>query len=219
MRWTRQRRLRRCDGRAGFQLVSDRRRGRRTAIATYSKAVWSWHPLLVSSRRRCCEPNRARKAVNSPMTVTRRIRRRGERGISCKTIAQGMPECSVCTCMLVCVFDAHFCTRDRGCSKHPAFPAPSSFLGETILQSPGERAAGMRRCVCVGWVEHSETHRLAYRHDGYRFAPPILRTCGPMDCFASLAMTALRGCDGDAAPDSGFDALHRPGMTVLATPR
>jgi hypothetical protein len=27
-------------------------------------------------------------------------------------------------------FFAHFCTRDRGCSKHPAFPAPSYFLGE-----------------------------------------------------------------------------------------
>jgi hypothetical protein len=27
------------------------------------------------------------------MTVTRRIRRRGERGISRKTIVQGMPEC------------------------------------------------------------------------------------------------------------------------------
>jgi hypothetical protein len=25
----------------------------------YGKAVWSWHPLLVSSRRRCSEPNRA----------------------------------------------------------------------------------------------------------------------------------------------------------------
>ena len=27
--------------------------------------------------------------------------------------------------MLVCVFSTHYCTRDRGCSVHPAFPAPS----------------------------------------------------------------------------------------------
>src|SRR5215204_1972440 len=28
----------------------------------------------------------------------------------------------------------------------------------------------------VGWVERSETHRPTHqRHDGYRFAPPILR--------------------------------------------
>src|ERR1700730_13758374 len=31
--------------------------------------------------------------------------------------------------MLVCVFFARFCTRDRGCSAHPAFPAPSCSLG------------------------------------------------------------------------------------------
>jgi hypothetical protein len=29
--------------------------------------------------------------------------------------------------MLVCVFFAHVCTRDRGCGVHPAFPAPSSW--------------------------------------------------------------------------------------------
>ena len=33
------------------------------------------------------------KTVNPPMTVTRRIRRRGEHGISRKAIAQGMPDC------------------------------------------------------------------------------------------------------------------------------
>src|SRR4029078_6997802 len=45
-------------------------------------------------------------------------------------MAQGSPECSVCTCMLVCVSFAHYCTRDRGCSVHPAFPAPSNFEGK-----------------------------------------------------------------------------------------
>ena len=39
-------------------------------------------------------------------------------------IAQGMPECSVCTCMLVCVFFAHFCTRERESASTPAFPVP-----------------------------------------------------------------------------------------------
>ena len=29
-------------------------------------------------------------------------------------------------------FTRAFCTRDRGCSAHPAFPAPSSFEGEAI---------------------------------------------------------------------------------------
>src|SRR5256885_9641041 len=31
--------------------------------------------------------------------------------------------------MLVCAYNAQFGTRDRGCSAHPAFPAPSIFEG------------------------------------------------------------------------------------------
>jgi len=46
------------------------------------KTVWSWHPLLMSSLRRRVGPNRARTSLNPQMTVTRRIRRRGERAIS-----------------------------------------------------------------------------------------------------------------------------------------
>src|SRR5205823_7007173 len=42
--------------------------------------------------------------------------------------------------MLVCAYNVQFCTRDRGCSRHPAFPAPSVFkranefakLGQTM---------------------------------------------------------------------------------------
>jgi hypothetical protein len=34
-----------------------------------------------------------RPAIKPAVTVTRRIRRRGERGISRKAIARGMPEC------------------------------------------------------------------------------------------------------------------------------
>ena len=111
----------------------------------YGKTVWSWHPLLVSSRRRQCWPNRVRQNLNPLTTVTRRIRRRGEHGISRKTIAQGMPECSVCTCMLVCVSFAHYCTRDRGCSVHPAFPAPSNFEGQGSGKPRTHRAARSQR--------------------------------------------------------------------------
>src|SRR5271154_5905963 len=34
--------------------------------------------------------------------------------------------------MLVCVL-CTVCTRDRGCSVHPVFPAPSDFLGRDVL--------------------------------------------------------------------------------------
>jgi hypothetical protein len=39
------------------------------------------------------DPTGRDKTFNPPTTVTRRIRRRGEHGISRKAIAQGMPEC------------------------------------------------------------------------------------------------------------------------------
>src|SRR3954468_12247393 len=50
---------------------------------------------------------------------------RGEHVISRKAIAQGRSECFPLPCMLVCSFVCANRTRDRGCSKHPVFPAPS----------------------------------------------------------------------------------------------
>ena len=42
-------------------------------------------------------------------------------------------------CMLVCIFVCANRTRDRGCSKHPVFPAPSNFEeGQTKMQASGE---------------------------------------------------------------------------------
>jgi hypothetical protein len=55
---------------------------------------------------------------------------REEHEVSRKAIAQGRPECFRRTCMLVCVFLFANCTRDRGCGKHPVFPAPSDKEGE-----------------------------------------------------------------------------------------
>ena len=44
-------------------------------------------------------------------------------------------------CMLVCMFlFAQNRTRDRGCSKHPVFPAPSIFEeGQTKMQTSGDQ--------------------------------------------------------------------------------
>jgi len=98
MRWTRQRWARK--GSQGGFPVSDYS-AQTNDVAAYGKTVWSWHPLLVSSRRRFCEPNRVRQSLHPPTTVTRRIRRRGERGISRKAIAQGRrnaPTVPVCSC-------------------------------------------------------------------------------------------------------------------------
>src|SRR5450755_1881557 len=49
--------------------------------------------------------------------------------------------------MLVCAFFRTFCTRDRGCSAHPAFPAPSCFRGTTYFAKLGQTVSRERGCV------------------------------------------------------------------------
>ena len=100
-------------------------RAGRAAQFAYGKSVWFWHPWLVSSWRRLFESNRVRGAVNPAATEARGIRLREERAISRQTIAQGRPDALRWTCMLVCALLCAHCTRDRGCSAHPVFPAPS----------------------------------------------------------------------------------------------
>jgi hypothetical protein len=71
---------------------------------------------------------------------------RGEHEVSCKATAQGRPGCSACTCMLVCAFLVRNCTRDRGCSVHPVFPAPSILWeGQRTMQNSGERCREKER--------------------------------------------------------------------------
>ena len=93
-------------------------------------------------------PTGSCKTVNSPMTVTRRIRRRGERAISRQTIAQGRPVVSAATCMLVCAFSCSFCARDRGCQPAPGLSCALCFKGgENSPTTRAQRAARMQRRV------------------------------------------------------------------------
>src|SRR5258708_16207936 len=92
--------------------------------------------------------------------------------------------------MVVCVFYIAFCTRDRGCSAHSAFPAPSTFQGVKDDANLGRIAP--RECETVSG-RHCEEH-LRRSNPACCFAAPKL------DCFrlrpssyggqvASLAMT------------------------------
>jgi hypothetical protein len=74
------------------------------------------------------------------MTVTNKPDRRGEREISRKTIARGMPGDSGVTVVttLVCFF---ICTRGCGCIVRPAFPAPSDFSEGSTFQAKLARKA------------------------------------------------------------------------------
>jgi hypothetical protein len=121
----------------------------------------------------------------------RRIRLQGERGISRQAIAQGMPECSGCTCMLVCALPCAHCTRDRGCSKHPAFPAPSHLRERNFSKARTRCVAGMRNCI----HRHCERSEAIHCH--------LLHA--KMDCFASLAMTWI----GHGVPDTRLRGVRR----------
>jgi hypothetical protein len=122
MWWTRQRRhavavAGRVEPRERFAGAQDERR-----FSVRQNRVVLTPQRLASSLRRFCEPNRADK-TNSQATVSNKPDRRGEHGISRKAITQGMPDASaepVCSC----VHPLSHCARDRGCSVHPAFPAP-----------------------------------------------------------------------------------------------
>jgi hypothetical protein len=84
------------------------------ALFAYGEVVWFWR-----------RDAGAKLAVIFASDGDNKPAHRGEHDISRKAIAQGMSECSPLTCMLVCAFLCATGTRDRGCSAHPAFPAPS----------------------------------------------------------------------------------------------
>ena len=112
-------------------------RAGRAAQFAYGKSVWFWHPWLVSSCRRLFESNRVRSTANPAATEARGIRLRGEHAISRQTIAQGRPDALRWTCMLVCALLCAHSTRDRGCSAHPVFPAPSHREGRATRHNSG----------------------------------------------------------------------------------
>jgi hypothetical protein len=113
MRWTRQRRRAR-QSQGGFireRAAGAQTNGAKSGLVKASVGVHYPPKQLTKTgcvRQNCvvlapvagvksaevfASPTGRDKTFNPPMTVTRRIRRRGERGISRKTIAQGMPEC------------------------------------------------------------------------------------------------------------------------------
>src|SRR5947208_11792537 len=95
-------------------------------------------------------------------------------------------------CMLVCIFVCANRTRDRGCSKHPVFPAPSLLEeGEKLHKARAYSAARTRNCI----HRHCERSEAIHCHLVH----------GEMDCFASLAMTRI-----------GRGVLDRP---IPATPK
>ncbi len=131
MRWTRQRRARVSNCRAAITLscaVSDCFLRRTSEVVAYGKTVWSWRPLLASSFAKARVPDRVQPSLPiREVTEARRIRLRGERGISRQTIVQGRPGCPGYACgYSSCAFCAICAAQGAmGAGRHPVFPAPS----------------------------------------------------------------------------------------------
>ena len=117
--------------------------------------------------------------------------------------------------MLVCVFFCASCTRDRGCSAHPAFPAPS--------HREGQRPNLGHSC------RENAKPRLFPRHceEPLRRSNPFLLLRGSMDCFAEpvirrrfaptgwLAMTRKeRATFSASSPANASDPVH--GFSALS---
>src|SRR6266581_7505721 len=88
------------------------------------------------------------------------------------------------------------CTRDRGCSAHPAFPAPSDFQRSRKLHVNLGRNAPREGEATSGWAT-------VIASEGG--SNPFLSFCGAMDCFASLAMTGKEPASAPRDPVAGYD--------------
>src|SRR5258705_10155233 len=121
----------------------ERMRAGRMMLMRTAKSCGSDAPMLASSLREEVQ-----------MTVSNKPGHRGEREVSRKTIARGMPGLLRCTCGdYTRVLTTH-CTRGCGCIGHPAFPAPSEFSeGRTSRQNLVRRRGEIAKpCLCANAV-------------------------------------------------------------------
>ena len=113
---------------------------------------------------------------------------RDEREISRKTIAQGMSDRLRCP-VRSCALSFYPCTRDRGCSAHPAFPAPSLWR-DNDMQTSG----AMRRENAGVWLLFEIRIEMSPRHcERSEAIHPILTSlvrCG----LLSFARNDAVGC-------------------------
>ncbi len=160
-------------------------RGTNDAVA-YGKTARSWRPKLAPSLVVVRLPDRAWPHQRS---ARRRWQQssphRGDRGISRQPTAQGRPGCLGCTCMLVCDFFCAICTRDRGCSGHLVFPAPSSSKRARTFSKPrAHRVARTRSRICCWKIQPVSLFDSSLRAKGSN--PECLRG-NSLDCFVAIA--------------------------------
>ena len=142
-----------CGGRGGVGRVSCRQGGlevrertqraddRRQCVRQMRVVLTphGWRQVL----RRRSRPNRVAQPISAGRRRQTNPDRRGEHAISRQTIAQGMSGCPRLYLYARVRSFAHSCTRDRGCSEHPAFPAPSCFRANDFFKTPGASRRGI----------------------------------------------------------------------------
>src|SRR5438309_9597016 len=98
-------------------------------------------------------------------------------------------------CMLVCTFVCANRTRDRGCSKHPVFPAPSVSRRANEDANLGRKAPRDREVIpCIATAS----------------TPSSLRTQGPIrrgGCCLAMVVAGFRSTMGDG----GYGSLRSQG--------
>jgi hypothetical protein len=88
----------------------------------------------------------------------------------------------VCSCAL---FFVQHCTRDRGCSAHPAFPAPFLLSRERPYANPRAISAARMRRYVWKWQRKHHTLAVIARLDLVKPGDPVRRG------FSVLSLTSL----------------------------
>src|SRR6266702_6238835 len=151
----------------------------KTGVA-YGKTVWSWHPLLMST---CAEAKSAQpgsinlqSANDGDKTNSSPGRARHKPSSHCAGNA-GLPPLNLYARVR---FFAQFCTRDRGCSAHPVFPAPSVFGSANVDANLG-RIAPREGEAMFGSGQHkrrmTDRHHPRMRVIQYAAAPRLNHFC------------------------------------------
>ena len=122
------------------KLVSGSRRAGRTALMRTAKPCGSGTRGWCQAAGGACDPTGSVEPSSRQRWEARGIRLQGELGISRQTIAQGMPECSDCTCMLVCASHYIMHTRPR-VQRAPGIPCSLLFEGQDFKQNLGRFAS------------------------------------------------------------------------------
>jgi hypothetical protein len=113
--------------------------------------------------------------------------------------------------MLVCAFLCATCTRDRGCSAHPAFPAPSSSRGTTSCAKLGQSVSREHGFLSVSGEALLKLNPAPYTSSSRRTPGPIRRAVSFGQFVRDLLQQQTTGIMGPGVRrDDGILLSHSP---------